>query len=97
MRSLTIVALSLALSSCALFTSEPPLPPPPPVITAPPPAPKIVVEQVCIHIDDWAPGAQADAEATLAASAHVNPNVAHLIMEWSRLRSDAKACVVAQK
>lgn len=51
----------------------------------------------CPKIDDWSLSAQADAANAIAPLAASNQNVAHLVEEWARLRSDAKACSQVQQ
>jgi len=89
------LALTL-LVGCALLSSEPSLPCPPAITAAPAPTTPKPVEQICEHADQWTPSAQADAAMALAPLAHANPNVAHLVMEWARLRADSDACQAAQ-
>lgn len=95
--SIAVAAAMLLLGACSLFPADPPLPPPPPIAVTPAPKPAIVVQQVCIQPDTWAPGEQAAAAEALAPVVKANPAAAHLLREWFRLRAVAVACLTAQK
>lgn len=89
MNRLSALCLALMLAACA--STPAPAPASPPQTALPPP-----VKQVCIPVTPWTMQQQADLANALAPIPETSP-IVRLLLDWEKMRDEAKACIKARR